>query len=93
MGITGQKENGNYEEEHNLIHHHRHSVNLLAVLAVGWDSGAGPWSRGDRNYHIVRFNGIRKSPRSGNSLRGLGKNIKKVYSLIVRQIERKSNEN
>lgn len=90
MGITGQKENGSYEEEHNLIYRHRRYVNLLAVLAVGWDSGAGPWSRGGWSGHVVCFDSIRKSPRSGNSLRGLGKNIKKVYSLIVRQIERKS---
>lgn len=92
MGITGQKENGSYEEEHNLIHHHRLSVNLLAVLAMGRDSGAVPWSLGGWSGYAVCSDGIGKSPRSGNSLRGLGKNIKKVYSLIVRQIWRKSNE-
>lgn len=91
METIGQKENGSYEEKYNLIYHHRRPVNLLAILAVGRDSGASAWSCIDRNNHTVYSDGIRKSPRSSNSLRGLGKNIKKVYSLIVRQIWRKSN--
>lgn len=71
LEIIGQKENGSYEEERNLIYHHRRSVNLLAVLAVGRDSGASAWSRSDRNNHADCFDGIRKSPKSWRSLMGL----------------------